>query len=110
MDADSQTISDLLAVNDLVYSGVSEEDKARIPDLVRHLNNSSYNPANASEDPSAVLARYYKVPFTEALDLVRSRKCYVNNGFCFVEADDMIHLLVHIFKTLLNQGKQNFVL
>ena len=33
---------------------------------------------------------FYRVPFTEALDLVRTRKVHVVNGFCFVPQDEMV--------------------
>jgi DNA primase large subunit len=47
---------------------------------------------------------YYKVHFTEALDLVRKRTVYVEGGFCFVPESEMVSLVAHIFKTHLAQA------
>ncbi len=47
---------------------------------------------------------FYKVPFTEALDLVRSRKVLVVGGFCYVPDSEMVTLVAWIFKSLLTQA------
>ena len=47
---------------------------------------------------------YFKVHFTEALDLVRGKKVYVEGGFCFVPESDMLSLVSHIFKQHLTQA------
>ena len=47
---------------------------------------------------------FYKVRFTEALDLVRTRKVYLYQGQCFVPISDLQHLLTFQFKSLLTQN------
>jgi len=47
---------------------------------------------------------FYKVPFTEALDLVRTRKVYVQNGFCYVPDNEMVTLVAWMFKSMLGQA------
>ena len=47
---------------------------------------------------------YFKVHFTEALDLVRKRSVLVSNGFCYVPETEMRTLLHFMFKSLLTQN------
>ena len=47
---------------------------------------------------------YYKVHFTEALDLVRTRKVFIKSGMCYVPQSDIVTLLSWIFKSLLQQN------
>jgi DNA primase large subunit len=44
---------------------------------------------------------FYKVHFTEALELVRSRRVYLENGIAYVPDTEMKTLLVSVFKNLL---------
>ena len=60
-----------------------------------------------AENLSSMFARsstYFKVHFTEALDLVRDRKVYVEGGFCYVPESEMLSLVSHIFKQHLTQA------
>merc|ERR1719323_2340963 len=47
---------------------------------------------------------YFKVHFTEALDLVRGRRVHVEGGFCFVPETEMLSLVAHIFRQHLAQA------
>ncbi len=47
---------------------------------------------------------FYKVPFTEALELVRTRKVLVSNGYCFVPDTDMTSLVAAVFRAMLTQA------
>ena len=60
-----------------------------------------------AENLSSMFARsstYFKVHFTEALDLVRGRKVHVEGGFCFVPETEMLSLVAHIFRQHLTQA------
>ncbi|XP_030376064.1 DNA primase large subunit [Scaptodrosophila lebanonensis] len=39
------------------------------------------------------LLDFYKVPFTQVLDLVRSRRCYLKAGFAYVNTHDLVSLV-----------------
>jgi len=47
---------------------------------------------------------FFKVRFTEALDLVRTRKVYLYQGQCFVPISDIQYLVTFQFKSLLTQN------
>jgi DNA primase large subunit len=46
----------------------------------------------------------YKLPFEEALDLVRLRKVYLNNGYAYILAQDMITVVANKFRSDLSQS------
>ncbi|XP_055533231.1 DNA primase large subunit [Wyeomyia smithii] len=49
---------------------------------------------------------FYKVRFTDVLDLVRSRKCYLNDGFAYVCSNDFISIIANKHLQLLEDGLQ----
>ena len=82
-----------------------------------HLTGQTYNFITISFQLAAVLysqyhdnetsvnnMSYFKVHFTEALDLVRKRSVLVYNGFCYVPETEMRTLLHFMFKSLLTQN------
>ena len=60
---------------------------------------SSYHEGNLSVDQLT----YYKVHFTEAMDLVRKRTSLLVGGHCYVPETEMATLLAQKFKSLLTQ-------
>jgi DNA primase large subunit len=47
---------------------------------------------------------FFKVPFTEALDLVMTRQCYVHGGYAFVPQHRLIVILVARFRVSLSKS------
>lgn len=45
---------------------------------------------------------YYKVPFTEALDLVRHRKVYLQAGFAYIPSEDLVSIITAMFRSHLS--------
>lgn len=45
---------------------------------------------------------YYKVPFTEALDLVRHRKVYLQAGYAYVPNDELVSIITAMFRSHLS--------
>ena len=43
-----------------------------------------------------------QVPFTEALDLVRSRRVYVNGGLAYVPQEDLVSILLTVYRVHLS--------
>ena len=54
--------------------------------------------------PFDVKADYYRVPFTQALDLVRSRSVLLRGGFAFVPRQRMVTALVARFRSYLSES------
>ena len=42
---------------------------------------------------------FFKVPFEDALELVKSRKCYITQGTAYVPRDEMLSITVGIFRS-----------
>ena len=87
-------LNEFIAANNLHYhsmdmANIVKDDRALADSL-----NSMYSKSST----------YYKVHFTEALELVRGRKVVLQNGMCFVPESDMIALVSHIFKSHLAQA------
>lgn len=47
---------------------------------------------------------FYKVPFTEVLDLVKSRKCFVKNGFAYVSTNDFTSVVANKHEKCIRAG------
>lgn len=47
---------------------------------------------------------YYKVPFTDVLDLVRMRKVYIEKGFAYVPHEELVSIIIGIYRTHLSQA------
>ena len=45
---------------------------------------------------------YYKIPFTDALDLVRQRKVYLQGGNAYIPADELVSIVTAIFRSHLS--------
>jgi len=46
---------------------------------------------------------YFKVPFTEALDLVKNRKCFLRAGFAYVSSRNLVSIVGAKFRAHLSQ-------
>lgn len=86
------------------FANLSGDD---IADFLRH-NRLNYTPLTADEISAVkdglyestagnnlVVERldFYKVPFTEVLDLVRQRRCYVRAGYAYVSTKEFISVM-----------------
>lgn len=47
---------------------------------------------------------YPQVPFTEALDLVRNRKVFLQSGYAYVPQEDLVSILISVYRTQLSQA------
>lgn len=79
-------IKNFLDINQLNYSAISEEEKNEVKD---GLYESTFG-QNASK---IEFTEFYKVHFTEVLDLIKFRKCFVQKGFCYVSSYDFISII-----------------
>jgi len=99
MTASPNEIADFMAIHDLSFAVVADAEKAALRDDLNAALKSTYS-QNSNVDSLA----FYKVHFTEALDLVRKRSVLVRNGMCFVPDTEMSTLLAFMFKSLLTQN------
>ncbi|XP_074640778.1 DNA primase large subunit-like [Tubulanus polymorphus] len=93
----SNNIKLFLDSNNLDYSPIPEAERERLKPL---LVSSSYDITPAKIQG----IDYFKVPFTEAHDLVRSRKIYLEKGYAYVPHSDLVSLIAGVFRTNLSHA------
>ena len=87
-------LQEFIAANGLHYNSVELKSlREQDPALAENLSSMFVRSST-----------YFKVHFTEALDLVRGRRVHVEGGFCFVPETEMLSLVAHIFRQHLAQA------
>ena len=99
--ANDDEISDFMMAFNLKFIEVSEEEKTKLASQLLSVLQSQF--LKGTED-SLIKNTYYRVHFTEALDLVRRRSVLISDGYCYVPASEMRTLLHFMFKSLLTQN------
>jgi len=98
--ATDDDIRDFMMDYDLKFTEVSTEEKDRLaPDLLA-VQQSQYQQGSEK----GLQPKYFKVHFTEALELVRKRSVLISQGYCYVPVSEMRILLHFMFKSLLIQN------
>ncbi|XP_037639232.1 DNA primase large subunit [Sebastes umbrosus] len=83
--------------NSLQYDTISVEEKKALQDK---LVNSSYNVSGITVENQD----FYKVPFQDALDLVRTRKVYLKAGYVYIPHQDIVTIVLNDFRTRLSKA------
>ncbi|KAL5022677.1 hypothetical protein ScPMuIL_001832 [Solemya velum] len=85
-----------LKQNNLNYDPISDEEKNSIFDNLASSGNAGSVKVKTTE--------YFKVPFTDALDLVKGRKVYLHKGLAYIACDDMVSILLTVYRTYLSHA------
>ncbi|KAM3606038.1 uncharacterized protein V6R79_009759 [Siganus canaliculatus] len=88
---------DFLHKNNLQYDTISVEEKKSLLDK---LVNSSYGVSGITVEDQD----FYKVPFQDALDLVRTRKVYLKAGYVYIPHQDIVTIVLNDFRTRLSKA------
>ncbi|KAM4693878.1 DNA primase large subunit [Discoglossus pictus] len=92
-----EKVQEFLKFNDLEYVAISEEEKnMHETDLM----NSTFGLSTAKMEG----VEFYKVPFQDALDLVRLRKVFLWQGFAFIPHKDIVTIVLNDFRTKLSKA------
>ncbi|XP_067466002.1 DNA primase large subunit [Thunnus thynnus] len=83
--------------NNLQYDTTSVEEKTA---LKRELLNSSNTVSGITVEGQD----FYKVPFQDALDLVRTRKVYLKAGYVYIPHQDIVTIVLNDFRTRLSKA------
>uniref|UniRef100_A0A673BL10 DNA primase large subunit n=1 Tax=Sphaeramia orbicularis TaxID=375764 RepID=A0A673BL10_9TELE len=83
--------------NNLQYDTISVEEKKALQDK---LVNSSYAVSGITVEDQD----FYKVPFQDALDLVRTRKVYLKAGYVYIPHQDIVTIVLNDFRTRLSKA------
>jgi DNA primase large subunit len=92
---DTQFIDKFLKDNDLNYEPISEAEKQSIMESLIEMGSSH---------SQVTCQSYYKIGFLEVIDLVKSRRAFIKNGFAYVTAVDFGSVLTHAFRARLSKG------
>ncbi|KAJ6219999.1 hypothetical protein RDWZM_005811 [Blomia tropicalis] len=90
----SSILKDCLKFYDYKYELVPMEEQTNMQKFI-YWNSVNRN-GNANEIA-------FKLKFEEAIDLVRNRKVFLNNGFAYVSASEMLTVLCNEFRTNLSR-------
>ena len=92
----------------LGYQQASPEEILKFtPQLLATYNSTAFGTKKSANEEEISKKEFFKVRFTEALDLVRGRKVFIRGGECYVPISDLQHLLVFKFKSLLTLNVAN---
>jgi len=98
--ATDDDIRDFMMDYDLKFTEVSTEEKDRLASELLAVQQSQYQHGLEK----GLQPKYFKVHFTEALELVRKRSVLISQGYCYVPVSEMRILLHFMFKSLLIQN------
>ncbi|XP_024286034.1 DNA primase large subunit [Oncorhynchus tshawytscha] len=96
-DLPSKNIQDFLQYNNLHYHTISIDEKKNLMDK---LITSSFAVSGSTVEGQD----FYKVPFQDALDLVRTRKVYLNGGYVYIPHQDIVTIVLNDFRTRLSKA------
>lgn len=88
---------EFLHKNNLQYDTISLEEKKALQDK---LINSSFAVSGITVEDQD----FYKVPFQDALDLVRTRKVYLKAGYVYIPHQDIVTIVLNDFRTRLSKA------
>ncbi|XP_008292230.1 DNA primase large subunit [Stegastes partitus] len=88
---------ELLQKNNLQYHAISAEEKKALSGKLVH---SSYGGSGIKVEDQD----FYKVPFQDALDLVRARKVYLKAGYVYIPQQDIVTIVLNDFRTRLSKA------
>ncbi|XP_060943494.1 DNA primase large subunit [Limanda limanda] len=83
--------------NNLQYDTISVAEKKT---LQEKLINSSYAVSGITVEEQD----FYKVPFQDALDLVRSRRVYLKAGYAYIPHQDIVAIVLNDFRTRISKA------
>lgn len=83
--------------NNLQYDTIGPKEKE---DLQEKLIHSSYAVSGITVEQQD----FYKVPFQDALDLVRTRKVFLKAGYVYIPHQDIVTIVLNDFRTRLSKA------
>lgn len=97
MSLNADEIREFLSLNNLCYSPISSEEKESVKE---GLCDSTYG-MSMSLLPER---DFFRVPFTDVLELVRSRKVFVHAGFAYIPSSEFVAVMSSVFRASLVQA------
>ncbi|XP_075454227.1 DNA primase large subunit isoform X1 [Ascaphus truei] len=92
-----EKVQEFLKSNDLEYVAISEDEKKMHK---KDLIDSNF----AFSVPKLEDNEIYKVPFEDALDLIRPRKVFLFKGFAFIPHNEIVAIVLNDFRAKLSKA------
>ncbi|XP_067120571.1 DNA primase large subunit-like [Centruroides vittatus] len=92
----TDSIKNFLKLNNLDYQPIDSDEKNKIISFL--LDSSSLKLDSIQK------MDYFKVHFTEVLDLVQCRKTYLRKGYAYIPSIDLTTIIVNLFRMKLSQA------
>ncbi|XP_049337594.1 DNA primase large subunit [Astyanax mexicanus] len=96
-DLSSKYKTEFLHKNNLKYDTLSADEKMNLKD---QLINSTFGFSGIT----IVEQDFYKVPFQDALDLIRTRKVFLRGGYAYIPHQDIVTIVLNDFRTRLSKA------
>ena len=94
-----EEIDSFMSASGLNYEAISEEEKEAKRDKLR--NSAAYGYGQGWQFETET---YYKVAWLEAMDLVRTRRVFLEKGFAYIPATEILSLIVGVFRSKLSHN------
>lgn len=89
----------------LAYDMVPKEDVLRLKAQLQAVPIFSQQPGYGSGHTVEVTrTQFFRIPFTQALDLVCHRQVFLENGFAYVPVERLVSIIVARFRSNLSRG------
>lgn len=96
----SNEIKQFLDLSNLQYVPLTEDQKDKVKDGL-------YESTTGQSVAKIEMLDFYKVHFTEVLDLIKSRRCYLKDGFAYVNTLDFISIIAVKQQEQIENGLQS---
>lgn len=96
----TKDIKDFLEVYEMDYKPLSEDQKSDIKD--RLLESTSMLSVHKMDSMD-----FYKVKFLEVLDLVKTRRCFLKDGYAYVSTFDFVSIIGSKHQHFIENGLQS---
>ncbi|XP_072912626.1 DNA primase large subunit isoform X1 [Hemitrygon akajei] len=84
---------DFLKINSLQYDAIKEEEKKRYEEELKNFGQNGIE-----------CQIFYKVPFTDVLELVRVRKAFLRNGYAYIPHMEIVIIIQNEFRQRLSKS------
>lgn len=98
------SVNDFLKRNELLFNALEfdqleDTEAARLKSCLDETSKSTTYKESENKNTD-----FYKVPFTDVLDLVKSRRVYIHKGYAYVPHQELVSIITGIYRSQLSQA------
>jgi len=93
-----EALNDFMAEHNLHYVPISDKEKQELGDALMAATGLGISGHKLADE------EFYKVPWQEAVDLVRARRVLVRHGFAYIPREELLSLVVGVFRSRLSHN------